>query len=863
MKKLFLLVYSLGLTLFADAHHIIGGEMYYEYVGPGANQTQIYKITMKLYRGCEPVDNQHSSLDQMINLTIYDNGTMGLYNQPVQVPLDHIQQVSAQSHDPCIISPPPVCYEIGFYFLTIALPVNDAGYTVVFQRCCRNNLLTNVDANTTDVGATYYTVIPGKKVGVIGDNSPQFKKEEAILICAGSRFTYDYSAVDPDGDSLTYSFSDAYTGGTGRNAAPVISAPPPYTSLTYIPPYTYESPMGAGVKIDSITGVISGIAPPAGTYVVAVNATEYRNGVVIGQHRKEFHIDVTDCNRLVVAALPPKFVRCDGLTINFLDNSTPNRSYLWDFGDGTGSTSYSPTHIYASPGVYQVKLQVDPTSNCGDSATSVVRAFPILKPQFTHLGNCFTKPVSFTDQSTNTIGNINSWHWDFGDTSQPGDTSNVQNPTYHFPGAQTYPVILTVGTTMGCLSSDTQQLILYAQPPLQVSPDTDICIRDPMTLQASSSVTGTFTWSPAYNITGASTSSPTVFPKVDTTYQVVFSDQGGCSVEDSVHLRVKSTLTVEAGSDTTLCLGDPISLMATSDGKYGYSWYDASSHFLGNGPGLTITPSSTTFFKVVAQLESCQSSDSVQIRTVAPPQVRLNQDTAICYGDQIPLLATGGSQYQWSPSSGLDNSRVPNPNARPLQTTRYVVAVSDTLGCPRVIQDSVLLTVIPPVQAFAGNDTIITTGDVFALHATGGSQYTWTPAQGLSNPFLPDPLVTGDQDIRYNLLVQTPQGCKGYSSIKIRYIKGPDIYVPNAFTPNGDGMNDVFRPIPVGIRQIYYFRVYNRWGQLVYQTTGYLRGWDGNYLGKKADAGAYVWMVAGMDEQGKIIVKKGTVLLIR
>ena len=103
----------------------------------------------------------------------------------------------------------------------------------------------------------------------------------------------------------------------------------------------------------------------------------------------------------------------------------------------------------------------------------------------------------------------------------------------------------------------------------------------------------------------------------------------------------------------------------------------------------------------------------------------------------------------------------------------------------------------------------------------------------------------------------------GTDSVFLQVYNGPTYYVPNSFTPNGDGLNDIFRAIPVGIAYTEWFRVFNRYGELVFQTNRWLKGWDGTYLGKKQPAGTYVWIVKGMDRNGKIVEQKGTVTIIQ
>ncbi len=838
--------------------------MYYTFIGTDGNNNYTYQITLKVYRGCESVDNQHADFDATVFLTVYDKGTLAQYGQVLPVPLNNRRTISLTHYDPCIMNPPPACYEIAYYYTTITVPANPEGYVIEYQRCCRTNLTVNINNVNDNVGATYYTELPGTQDGIPGDNSPVFNKEEAVLVCNKAPFTYDYSATDPDRDSLSYAFGPAYAGGSTDTVSPHPAAAPPFHELNYSSPYSASSPMGTSITINPATGMISGKPGAAGIYIVTVDVFSYRKGKLIATHQKDFQIQVQTCNREAVADIPAGFNNCNSYTINFTNNSTPNKVNLWDFGDGATSTDYTPVHSYKDTGVYIVKLRVDPGASCGDSAQSVVRVFPYLVPKFSFTGSCIQKPTIFRDTSTNTVGSINYRRWDFGDPNQRGDTSLLPDPVYQYTRPGTYTPKLFVTTTKGCENTFTDTISLYNTPPITVTPDTILCYKDSLQLNARSIAGGNYTWSPDYNITNTGIPNPLVFPRKDTTeYYVSFTDNSGCVNTDSVQVRVKTILQVNAGRDTTICSGDPVMLHAKSDENYLFNWYDNTNRNIAAGRDITVSPIRSNTYRVTATLGDCQASSARNITAVPYPAADAGNDVSICYNDSVQLHATGGSIYAWSPPAGLNNTAIPDPEAHPLQSENYIVTVRDTLGCPKPVSDSIMVTVIPPVPAFAGNDTIITKGQIFQLHGSGGTQYTWTPPTGLSNPAIPDPVVSGNQDIEYYLKVVTPQGCVGFDSIKVRYIVGPDIYVPNAFTPNGDGMNDIFRPIPVGIVNIEFFRVFNRWGQELFETRNYMKGWNGNYKGQKADAGTYVWEVAGKDFNGRTILRKGTVILIR
>ena len=182
-------------------------------------------------------------------------------------------------------------------------------------------------------------------------------------------------------------------------------------------------------------------------------------------------------------------------------------------------------------------------------------------------------------------------------------------------------------------------------------------------------------------------------------------------------------------------------------------------------------------------------------------------------------------------------------------------------GC---VSDTVSKAVnIFATKAYAGADTIVATNQPVQLNATGGLLYQWSPATGLNNPNIANPVAIPQNNMSYIVTAYTPIGCATSDTIFIKALKGPAIYVPNAFTPNDDGKNDRFRFIPVGMKEVNYFRIYNRYGQLVYSSTNAQPGWDGKLNGKRQPAGTYVWMVSGKDYNDAMQTQRGTVVLVR
>jgi gliding motility-associated-like protein len=217
----------------------------------------------------------------------------------------------------------------------------------------------------------------------------------------------------------------------------------------------------------------------------------------------------------------------------------------------------------------------------------------------------------------------------------------------------------------------------------------------------------------------------------------------------------------------------------------------------------------------------------------------------------------------------LSSATIPNPVVQqPQQSISYSLNVTDANGCTSVAPAVVLVVVTPPPVVFAGDDTAVLLGQTLQLNAedvnnAGFTSYQWSPATGLDNPSIQDPVATVTGDITYVVTAVTPAGCAGSDSITIKAVTASDIVVANAFTPGKGGRNDVLRPHGIGVKELRYFRVFNRWGQQVFVTTNPGFGWDGRVGGQEQPMGVYVWEAEGLDFSGKAVVRRGTVILLR
>lgn len=868
MKKNIVAILLLSCIYFsARADHITGGEMYYTYAGFSSGFHN-YNVTLKLYMRC----NSGRSFPNPTIVSVFDRLT-GNRVRDISVPLAQQTNISLGDAGPCISNPPVVCYNVAYYTFPISVPATSTGYLLASQVNYRISGITNI--NPGQYGATYTCEIPGDlQVSDAPENhSAMFTGSDLVVICANSYFSYSFAATDPDNDQIRYSFCSAYsssTGGAGSQAA----GNPPYSHLPYgEPTFSESSPLGANVQVDPNTGLITGIAPDLGVYVVTVCAEEIRDGKVIAIQRKDIQINVADCN-VAEARLQPDYMLCSGpsiITIGNLSQSPLISTYEWKVLDPANvliHTTNTPllTYDFPSPGIYTIKLAVNKGQECSDSTTTKVFYFPGFIPDFDFTGICLTKPSFFFDNTSTVTGTVNSWKWDFGEPTTTLDVSDLQDATYTYPYLGTRDVRLIVTNTDGCRDTVIKTISIVEKPPITLAfRDTLICINDQLQLQASGM--GTFSWSPAANMINANTATPLVSPAITTRYYVDINSDG-CINRDSVLVRVVDHVTLQAMTDTLVCSGDTIQLRVSSDGlKYAwtpvYQLIDATA----KNP-LAITPNNTTY-TVIATIGGCSATASVVVTAIPLPLADAGENITICYNASVQLnAATDGTSWQWSPASSLNDPASLQPIASPLSTTDYIfTAYENTRGCPKPGRDTVTVTVIPRILAYAGRDTAIVVGQSLQLSASGGIDYLWTPPANLSAAGIPNPVARfaePSNGLLYTVKVFDEARCVDSASINVKvFATLPSVFVPTAFTPNGDGRNDELVPIAVGMKRIEYFSVYNRWGQLVFTTTINGKGWNGTIAGQPQATNTYVWVVKAIDYTGTPYFLKGQSTLIR
>ncbi len=352
-------------------------------------------------------------------------------------------------------------------------------------------------------------------------------------------------------------------------------------------------------------------------------------------------------------------------------------------------------------------------------------------------------------------------------------------------------------------------------------------------------------------------------------YTVRVKDTNACTITVPVFVDSLNTVVVNAGNDITICEGDRKTLAGTSNSG-SVLWTPSTG--LSNPNMLTpvASPVVTTLYTLTATLGICKATGRITVFVNPAPIANAGRDTGICFGKDLQLSGSGGIAYVWRPSTYLSGTTVSNPVVvQPAAgAITYRLTVTDANGCISLTEDDITIDVSRQAKLFVGYDTSIAINQPLQLFGidvfnTGFNNYAWSPSYGLNNPFAKNPVATLDRDMIYNVTASNAFGCTAADDIKIKVYKGPEIYVPNSFTPNADGLNDVLRPIVIGMKEFHYFSVFNSYGQLVFTSAVAANGWDGTFKGAKQPIGAYVWMAEAVDYKGNKIQRKGSAVLIR
>lgn len=474
MRLILSILFSVSVSSLV-AGHLIGGEISYECIG-----NDQYVVSLKMYRDCNASGvGVATQFDNVVNISIYSGSTNTLIEVlQISKPQDSTIFPLVLNVN-CIVDPPDLCI-IGMEYLdTLTLAVPPGGIHLVHQRCCRTSSALNL-INPGDIGSTYHAYIPNT---AICNNSPKFNQPPPIAICTQVSTDLDFSATDPDGDSLVYRLCDPFVGGNPNAPVPQTPGAPPFTKASWSAGFStqYQIPSFPAFEIDSITGILSGKPTFLGDYVIAVCVEEYRYGMLIGENRRDFQIQAIACNIDAAAAVDSTLEECAGLTIQFFNLSTIGNRFIWDFGDTTtlGDTSSldNPTYTFPDTGIYNVIL-IAGGDVCSDTSLVQYHVKPRLEAKYTAPesqcleGNVFELEAEgwFYRETTEITWGI--------DLPTTGDSARVGLTTGRFTGleAGTFPVHVRY-SDFGCNKTYTDSIVIIPNPEIDLIVDNSIdCI---------------------------------------------------------------------------------------------------------------------------------------------------------------------------------------------------------------------------------------------------------------------------------------------------------------------------------------------------------------------------------------------------
>ena len=582
--------------------------------------------------------------------------------------------------------------------------------------------------------------------------------------------------------------------------------------------------------------------------------------------------------------------------VNFYNNTNNtgsyNTQYQWSFGDGATSSVAYPSHSYSSSGTDTVKLIAEsPSTQCADTAIEVI-IVKTVHTSFTYTtdyinnNNCPPVLASFV----NTSVNANSVSWAFGDGSS---AANQNYPTHTFLQPGIYRVVLYGYGNNGAIDSTADSITIAGPYAILHADALSGCTGQSVTLSATVKNASSFTWDFADGTLDQTQDTFAVHRYLTGglyTPALILKDQNGCSgtsglsnpiIIDSLHISLSATPSHVCIS-TPLTLDPEVSSLAANQLQQTlqYSWNFGTGipGDTSNAADPVFTYRQTGLYPVTLQVISPYGcikdiTDTLQVVTPRPFQLQLAADTFACPGKSIRLEAGGAVSYNWIHATGLDSSQSADPVAQPPLQSAYTVVGYDQYQCfTDTATVQVHIAPLPTVSVGPQQTIELLTGSTLQLNAIGSSdvtQWNWSPPDFLSCTDCPSPVCTPRSSVNYTVTAGTQYGCTDSATLSIKLICDEGrVYIPNSFTPNNDGNNDIFYIKGKGIRIIKYLRIFNRWGDMMFEHTNFniddqSAGWDGSFKGRPVESGTYIYLTEMVCDSGETFPLKGTLILIR
>jgi gliding motility-associated-like protein len=577
---------------------------------------------------------------------------------------------------------------------------------------------------------------------------------------------------------------------------------------------------------------------------------------------------------------------CMGTPVIFTDQSqsfTTVQNFYWDFGDAmTSSIQNPPAHNYTQPGSYPVKHVITGMDGCvSDTIVKTIKIGAKPVADFTVNDTCYGSVQAVMDQSTCSFGSVTQWTW----LLDGNFLSNAQQPGLPILPAGTHTLQLVIASEYGCVS-DTATKYFQVKPVPQVDfAENAGCVNKTLQFHGlqGDNLTSIIDWGWDFNdgiIIHQQNPLHTFFTTGNYLVQLTAIASNGCrSLAASHNVAIGASPVVQFSVSDT-CEGNAPAITNLSTIGNGsitqWNWIlDGQPSSNSQNPSLSnLSPGVHQLQLIATSNLGCASDTSTRNFIIKNRPVISANGVDGCYKQPIQFNAlqldnnTNIQQWNWNFGDSQSSSQQ-NPahtfNAGGIYNV-LVTAVAAN-GCISAAAQSPVK--INQLTVNAGNDTVVVFNVPFILKGSVTSLlnsqlvYAWSPVTGLNNYNILQPSSTLPDNIIYTLTVTSPEGCVAKDDVSITVFKGSAIYVPSGFTPNNDGLNDKLKPRYIGIKQLNYFSVYNRWGQLIFSTADMNKGWDGTIKGKQQSSGSFAWIVSAVDYDGKILQLKGLSTIIR
>ena len=884
MRRFIVFITLIALPALTRANHIIGGEMYYQCI---SNNT--YMFTMKLYRDCY---SSGAEFDNPAHFSIFDQNN-NLVNT-VSAILSSSGFIEPDLNNPCLIAPPDICVQEGIYTFQVTVPSNTQRYQVVYQRCCRNETIQNLEA-PEDQGLTIVAQIP-PGADAVCNTRPHFNNFPPPILCAQEMFEFDHSATDADGDSLAYKLCSPYLGATSNAPAPNPTSNPPFTEVWWGTGYSAQYPMNANpaLSIDPVTGLLTGKPTQLGKFVVGVCVEEWRDGQLLSVNTRDFQFNVAYCEQLSTASIadPDPEDLCEDLTFDFTNLSDPSNTFYWDFGDPTTdqdfSTDFSPTYTYPDTGLYLVTLVTNPGFFCSDTA---VLELPLyyetqIAVEISDF-ECINGQQIFTFSAGGVFEDDAQINWNLGPnaTPQTGTGLTVEGITFSSTGDQTIMVEVLDNV---CEAQDAVVVNIPEPPVISIMAQDTFCAGLQYHFAQQSTNAGIFQWD--FGVAGTDADVSTLanpfftFPEPGV-YTVTLTAHNGlnCPETTTAIFDIRTLLAPEIESNAIQCLeGNSVDFVP--GGSFSevaqFAW-----QFPGGQPGSSTASHPTGIHYDTAgehpvtlsiSENGCTRSAENTMRIHANP---IADFTAISDTGCAPFTVNFSDKsftqsssvaYQYDFGDGESSS---SRFTSHIYTQPGVYSVHFSLQNLNGCIDSDELTrqnyitvfpspradfnIDPPIVSVLNpvvNITGLSEGAISCSYAFDGQFFDDCDFQHTLENIVPQPIT---------LTVENEFGCRDKLESQIR-ISDHLIYIPNSFTPDGDGLNDVFEPVTTGVVEMQMY-IFDRWGNQIFSRSGVGTGWNGSSKNENfyAEPGVYQYLIRATDNLGWNFDYQGSVRLLR